>query len=578
MRFFACGLVLLGVASACSDSAPAVEGAASEHTAGEYAWSNEPLQWIDSTYGELRVNRTTLPDEHRIARRMQAWADRIDAIVRSKATETFREPYAAPRPRVKIVPDEADQNAWVSSLAGCSGAGVSPPGEAASPPLAPLAPHESDDESDDVTLVTQDGMERARPLLLHPSGWPTRADFAAHVTRAGLPCPPTLGGGGHLTSPCASARSAHLAIAAASPFIHMTTALLADVDEIGAVFLLAHELAHFYRAHPSPLSKRHYRFWYEVDPDEPGRPLPSAQAALLEASYREMAGKPASVGGPALPSRYPPRVRRLVVELARSLAARSATGLACHAVSEAAAGTWTSEILQRDVPTPDVRAAYLAFEAKLAECAPRQALTPDSPFDPGRLALLAEGALARLPTNAGESLEAFLERAVALAREADARHDELHGLLADNRIGLYTHEQEADDLALEIMARLGVPPEDAIRSWIAYARASEAHIDAMLGSGTAKQAAEAHGTFDAETCARLADEGFVIVDSAGRRRPVFVSLGDLGDAHHADCYRIYNLRREAHVHRYVTAAPPAPLSPPYAELAAEARSLRADAP
>jgi hypothetical protein len=546
MRVLGALLIVLA-AAACRDDAPALESTEAAHTAREYAWSNEPLQWANSTYADLRVDRETLPDDHRIATRMQTWADRIDAIVRTEVTAQLGS-FAAPRPRIKIVPDAVDQNAWVSSLAGCGGAGIAP--DASS-----LVPH---DNADDVAVITEIGIARARPLLFHPPGWPSGRDFAKHLAWAAHPCSLVSTEAGFVSG-CATSPAAHLAIAAATPFIHMTTALLADVDEVGAVFLLAHELAHYYRAHPSPLSKRHYRFWYEVDPDHAGRPLPSPEAALLEASYRQLAAQPKIVGGPGLVSRYPARMRRLIVGLAQALAANKDSALPCAAAAEAAAGTWPSELLDHDVPSPSARAAYLAFEARLEACA------VDQPVMRG-WAALAESAFARLSEQT--SLAALLDRAASLAREIDARHDELERRLAENRIGLYTHEQEADDLALEIVTRLGISTDHALRSWIAYARASDAHTDEILGEGTSKRAAEEHGTVDAATCARLAENGF-----ADGGKPVFVSMGILGDAHHADCYRFYNLRRETMVHRYAVAAPPPPLSPPYAELADEARRL-----
>jgi hypothetical protein len=546
MRGLASSALLVLLAAACSGDDAEAESAGSAHTAREYAWSNEPLQWAETTYAELRIDRETLPDDHRIAQRMQTWADRIDAIVRAEVAA-----FAAPKPKIKIVPDADDQNAWVTSLAGCGGAGIAVD-------TTSLPPH---GETEDVAVVTETGIARARPFLLHPRGWPTGDDFARHLAWANHPCSMASAGGG-FTSACAPGPASHLAIAAASPFIHMTTALLSDVDEVGAVFLLAHELAHYYRAHPSPLSKRHYRFWYEVDPDHTGRPLPSSEATLLEASYRQLAGTPKIAGGPDLVSRFPPRLRRLVIAIARALESADPT-LPC-----AGSTALLSSLLDHDVPSPAARAEYLAFEEKLAACAPSQPLTRGSALDPDRLSILAENNFARIP-GPHASLAAFLDHASAIARELDARHDELARRLVENRIGLYTHEQEADDLALELLTRLGIAPDAALRSWIAYSRASEAHNDALLGPGTSKRAAEAHGSVDAEACARLAAAGFR--DENGT--PVFVSMGNLGDAHHADCYRIYNLRRETMVHRYVVAPAPPPLSPPYAELADEARRL-----
>jgi hypothetical protein len=59
--------------------------------------------------------------------------------------------------------------------------------------------------------------------------------------------------------------------------------------------------------------------------------------------------------------------------------------------------------------------------------------------------------------------------------------------------------------------------------------------------------------------------------------PVTVSMGQLDEPHHASCYRLYNLWREAKAQGYVPAPRPEALSPEWATLRAEAAELAASA-
>lgn len=111
-------------------------------------------------------------------------------------------------------------------------------------------------------------------------------------------------------------------------------------------------------------------------------------------------------------------------------------------------------------------------------------------------------------------------------------------LMVDQRLGFYTSEQEADDLALELLTKTGLPPTLAADSMAALHKA----IDDMGGAGDT-------GEIKWEQCAVLRDRGFK--DDTGAWVPV--PVGNLTSAHHSFCFRIFNMVRELAAHRYAVA-------------------------
>jgi hypothetical protein len=67
-------------------------------------------------------------------------------------------------------------------------------------------------------------------------------------------------------------------------------------------------------------------------------------------------------------------------------------------------------------------------------------------------------------------------------------------------------------------------------------------------------------------------------DRNGHRVPVTLSLGELTEPHHTSCYRLWNLARDASVHRFAAGAKPEALAPAWEELRTEAAALTASAP
>jgi Zn-dependent protease with chaperone function len=149
---------------------------------------------------------------------------------------------------------------------------------------------------------------------------------------------------------------------------------------------------------------------------------------------------------------------------------------------------------------------------------------------------------ARKPAPDPRSLEQTLGVREKLRGEDSWNLDfsEENKLMTEKNLGFYTDEQEADEIALELMAKVGVPGGVMIDKLLVVQKANDGYTD----SGVLKWA----------ECAALRERGWR--DEAGK--PVSVPVGNLADAHHSLCFRAFNVSRELGAHHYVTAARPTP--------------------
>jgi hypothetical protein len=113
-----------------------------------------------------------------------------------------------------------------------------------------------------------------------------------------------------------------------------------------------------------------------------------------------------------------------------------------------------------------------------------------------------------------------------------AQNEEVFALFkrADEaRLGLYTDEQEADEVGIEISSRVGIKPE-ATQS--GFLKGLEI-VEKLRGERSAIP-----GELDFAQCTAALKEGF----------KQFVPIGDYADIHHSTCYRVYNAFREVKTH------------------------------
>ena len=110
-----------------------------------------------------------------------------------------------------------------------------------------------------------------------------------------------------------------------------------------------------------------------------------------------------------------------------------------------------------------------------------------------------------------------------------------NALMKERNLGFYTTEQEADEIALEMLSNIGVPPNVAIDM-----------ILELLKMSTDNGWLEGTDAIKWAECTMLRDQGFRDADG----KLVTVPVGDPINAHHNGCFRVFNMMREMQAHRY----------------------------
>ena len=98
-------------------------------------------------------------------------------------------------------------------------------------------------------------------------------------------------------------------------------------------------------------------------------------------------------------------------------------------------------------------------------------------------------------------------------------------------LGVYTYEQEADELALEFLTLLGIEPIRATDAWFAL-------FAIGMGPDSSKR--------EIDQCRTLFKNDWL--DASGK--PVTIPLGGYEDPHHSWCFRVFNTTREIKAHGY----------------------------
>ena len=99
-------------------------------------------------------------------------------------------------------------------------------------------------------------------------------------------------------------------------------------------------------------------------------------------------------------------------------------------------------------------------------------------------------------------------------------------------LGVYTVEEGADELALEILSLAGIEPLKATEAWFALFEHADANVTQT--------------EIPFSRCRELFKNNWR--DQAGN--PVAVPVGDYQDTHHSWCFRVFNTTNEIAIHNY----------------------------
>lgn len=546
MRLRLLGILGLGLVG-CSASNEVTSGSGSAHTEGALTWSNDPHGWADldrPTYDAARPNEKTGPVSNPVSTRAQKWIDRYDNVAREIVRATGTE-LAAPHPyaRIVVAPDLEPE---IPTVPVCVAAASAPPKTLPAEEMSLAV----------MTAPKTIAAASAGASCVVARNWTTDSGLAWFNKLGGLKL---ASGTTEVTIKSATkveGRAAKVAVRSAPSFINVNAGTVAALSEKGVAVAIAHQLAHYYRTHATTNAAGKYDFWFDRAAHTADRPKPVANQAEYADQYAKL----------KLPRFLVPG-QKLNARLGSTLVGwlEDATLDPAHVCADAQAtlkgfpAAVHDELTTGDAPLSfDARQAYLTFEGKLATCLDSAQLTDDpEPTDGSTMtfqgssisrawltARIDDALKAEAPAPdvaATHTLRELTSVLDAAGKRLDDQAPDFLKHLADNNIGLYTAEQEADELAMDLATRIGLTTDEVIAGYIEVMYAAEKEDPALFVAR--------HG-MTAKACEDLAKTNFKDAD-----HEVYVSMGGLDDPHHAFCYRLLNLQREREAHAYTPATP-----------------------
>ncbi|MBM4251946.1 MAG: hypothetical protein FJ146_08235 [Deltaproteobacteria bacterium] len=577
------GLSIICSACGASDnSRSALKHDAAKPVRNSLAWNWRDVS--DAEYSDVMAvilgipQNAILPSTHELTERVQSWVDRIDTTMRSRHADELAN---VPKPRAKVI-TKADPNAFVAPVPSCYdvpvrfGDSVSPRRRSGSSVskviiesrLGSVQPWESGAPCID-GASTQDAAETLQQLVARfNASSPNGCKFSIASDGALI-----VGKACEVDSSLGSVSGADgIVLLQTANHVTVHSGILSMMSEAAFASVLTHELGHYYRAHVTA-HEADYGFFYTQTPEHIDH-RPQAEPKLAELGTQAVKATEVldrstyfvKVEGQQLRSNYYFLVGSLV---AKSRTASPACKAAyVEATSYSFEDTMGMFPIQKDLK-PGQAEAYLAFEsaalaclktlkfggsmgfaagsgyswASLKDLAAKPTwpkwladVTPDSETALAELNLFVADSVG---ASSAESVESSVADAVLkLNRSLESVEDHAVTVLEkahEERLGQYTYEQEADDFAVEVTAKIGLDPvavTDAMRS---------------LGKG---QQSSLHGmSLGEKDCEKLMKNKWHDADG----QYVFVPVGGFVDPHHSICYRIFNIDREVSAHKVVKA-------------------------
>ena len=546
-----------------------------------------PLDWLDATQAEIYSNIDAVngspeyvPDGDDLTQRGQFWLDALDSQLRGFYPDLFFDSQGysiVPRPRIRIMA-KAGANAFSTSASVC----YRVPIRFAAPPFGATP---SDDAS--VIQISPKGVvgQYAKSHVSCIDRTTTAADAdlvvrhlqqTVHVQHCSLSTDQgavVLGQDCHLGSTVQSAGASGIMLEPVSNWITLQTSLLGLMpNDDQLAYTILHEAAHYYRAHGS-LDKQQYVYFYHIDAENLASTQPKSDADL-NVLGQKLAALPKYRTQPLTGQTWHSEMfsyGRLTREsLVRPTCSTAASPCfePCSAwtaiMDDPRSGAQFGKFPQQ--PLDDVaRALYDKWEVSLSQCLAAIAIG-DSALPATVLDAAARKVFWRTgPTQANQAPAATV---LALASEMnaqffarDAATDQLLQQALDQRLGYYTTEEEADNLAQAWLPLVGIAPKSSVDHWATFA--------------AFKAGREQEGPYNlsAKDCLALYQSTPRWRESG---RPVPVPVGAYTSLHHSSCFRMWNADQRL---PFV----PSPLAPsllpsaeryggPYADLRARAQA------
>ncbi len=527
------------------------------HDGGKPVLSSARLQWVKQSWKDAEKvlkrggedNLTVLPEKDPLTIRAQYWLDALDESLRAQYQEAMK---TVPRP-IAVVIRDSSANAFVLEEKAC----VRLPTEIHSDPVGNIGAPGVMNRVENIERIEMDGENAARdygtcehdltkvfsgpaiaeffgPKLKHCEltweGWHlvyrnVRGDPKACIEDLG---PRALGNG--------------VSWNATLNLIFVNTGMFSESrSDAELVVTLAHELGHYYRA--QQLHDR-YNFFYELRaggiPHHPDAVADSEELVKEYTLYQESLPSGLSEWGTLKPS-----LQRWLVQNA----AQFFLGAQACKDAKSVYGTldFKNEVihpLDRDNEDKPISKSgetlYRQFEAAALNCMKTFTLQDHAASTTSLLANLSgtlpDGVMTKIEVPKEGTVVDLLNAVQIAIEKYQTGEAAFLKKITDRRLGLYTTEQEADDMEVELSSRVGFTGEEILSAELAFQTVSERKDRESYRPGNVF----AKPLMD--ECARMLRNNW--------EGSPFVGIGALDDEHHSGCFRVYNVDQEIRAHRY----------------------------
>jgi hypothetical protein len=545
-----------------------------QHAALSFTNGNEPWQWVTQTDAETDAFLTSLgypkhtvfPPNHPATVRMQAWLDALMVVARqaddshSRNRATVRD---IPRPIVRISKGDSI-NASVNGIPICLELKGRIDQDANAQPVKRNANQTAIKNDVELSYDIRNRLFSASTPLKGcqtPKQNPEPAAFVRWFNAKNLQCQLKIFENDVIVPPVCMSKNntgqfqpfGTIRMSATVPLVVFGEGMMrAASTEHEAVSILAHELAHILKSHAANEDSG-YDYFYTIAKRNPkSKPVPDSKQEVLgeklrmmsrDLSFYQVAGS--RFDGALFPSSFGfANANSFPFCSASSSCQKACQDLNAFVLSKAFATIVEnqntpiflggkpsfplSKLSDEQVP------AYLTFEQKLSTCAAFEPVQKDDPqgtymqLTKGSPTYVQQYVASNLPANREQLMTAITQAFRARAKQKKA----LYAEALDTRLGYYTVEQEADELALELLTLLGVNP------------ATLPMFEMKLGGIAEQERGLDPLQISHFQCTQLRANNWKSLTGGQAKIP----LGSIADLHHGSCFRVYNADREIATH------------------------------
>lgn len=506
-----------------------------KHDEGSFAHSDYEGQWQvidDETYAAFEPHAAdAFPATNKMAQRLQAWSDAIHQRVIAVDPKLA----SAPKPLIKLIRSN-EKNGYVFAASVCGDTPVTVlPRNANAVGLPPTITNQRFKTgvagSEDDCLKVHKSIHDQKLFL----EWSLRDQKGCSVAIKDNSLV--------LSSECALLANdlpflyKGYAGSSTAQIVTLYSGLVKDIPEDEVVGILAHELGHFYRAHAATNdTSPEYRYFYRSEQDNPkSKPVAVAEGDPLLEMVKEIEIykyiDSAKIEGQKIHSIFYSMFYNISMnngfETSGCLGDNEDCVKPCKTFKanlEADYDKHTINLPGSINSTEVAKQAYKQYEAEAKACTSQLkadiykermlSIIKDSlnNIEPLKLPEVGEKQdLYSYLLSATDMITPIFDRLMAKSKALSQKASEAG-------LGWYTTEQEADEIATELLLHLGIDPHTVVRS----------NIRAL------KIANPDEGAW----CESQFKAGF----------PKPIELGGLADEHHGSCYRAYNSYRELKAH------------------------------